>query len=330
MVIKTHHSVHAKSIGLLMIPGFPMLSYASLIEGLRAANILSGRELYHFKHISPPGQEAVSSTGTVLQSHCKVTDDINVDAVLVCAGGKPESYRNSEVNGWLRYLAQKGVVIGGISGGTYILARAGVMQGYRCTIHWDHLPLFREEFPSIDVRKTLYEIDRDRWTCAGGIAALDLICAIVQKDHGEKLAIAVGDWLLQTKMRTGTQPQRMSVVHRYQIKHPKLVQALELIEGHVDDTISRSEISDILQISVRQIERLFREHLGCSLRTFYMDLRLAQACQLLTNTSMPLSDIAAATGFPNSSSLSRAFKSKFEYSPNSLRKSQAQQKGRAG
>lgn len=308
------------TIGLLMIPGFPMLSYASLIEGLRAANILSGRELYRFRHISVPDQEAVSSTGTVLPSHGRIGDDMALDAVLVCAGGKPESYRSDDVNAWLRHLASRGVVIGGISGGTYMLARAGIMRGYRCTMHWDHLPLFREEFPDIDIRKTLYEIDRDRWTCAGGIAALDLICTLIQRDHGESLAVAVGDWLLQTATRTGAHPQRMGVAHRYQLRHPRLVQAVELIESHLGDTLSRAEIAAILKLSVRQMERLFKEHLGCSVRTFYVNLRLDQAHQLLTQTSTALPDVASATGFSSASSLSRAFKSRFGCSPSALRK----------
>ncbi len=139
----------ARKIGFLLIPGFSLLSYASTIEPLRAANRLSGRTLYRWTHISATGQQSEASSGLQIATEHKVGDNFELDTIFVCAGGNPALFRNQRTLAWLRTLARRGVRIGGVSGGPYILARAGLLDGYRCTIHWEHMTALREEFPSL-------------------------------------------------------------------------------------------------------------------------------------------------------------------------------------
>ncbi|WP_233838910.1 GlxA family transcriptional regulator [Paraburkholderia sp. ZP32-5] len=305
----------ARNIGILLIPGFAMMSYASVIEPLRASNALSGHELYRVQYVTLTGEPALSSSGATIEPTFRVGDPVEFDILLICAGGNPAAFHDKKLDNWLRRLALTPTILGGVSGGAYMLARAGLLNGFRCTIHWEHMPVFREEFPQIDVRRTLFEIDRNRWTCAGGIAPLDLLFAMIEKDHGHALAVAVGDWLLQTEVRLGGRPQRMSMQQRYQIKHPKLLHALELIEHHIEDPIGRDEIASIVELSVRQLERLFRSHLGLSFRDHYIAVRLEQAQRLLRQSALSIAEIAVATGFINSSHFARVYRTSFGHSP---------------
>jgi transcriptional regulator GlxA family with amidase domain len=304
-----------RRIGFLLIPGFSMMSYACAVEPLRAANTLSGRELYRVEYVSLTDEPPISSSGAIVKSMFRVGDRVDFDILLICVAGNPAAFHDKKLDNWLRSLARTPMIIGGVSGGAYVLARAGLLNGYRCTIHWEHMPLFREEFPKIDVRRTLFEIDRNRWTCAGGLAALDLVFAMIEKDNGHSLAVAAGDWLLQTEVRFGGRAQRMSLQQRYETRHPKLLHALELIEHHIDDPIGRDEIASIVELSVRQLERLFRSQLGLSFREHYMAVRLEQAKLMLCQSALSVGEVAVATGFINSSHFARLYRLSFGHSP---------------
>jgi transcriptional regulator GlxA family with amidase domain len=185
-------------VGFLLLPDFALMSYASAVEPLRAANRLAGRELYAWRHVSLDGETATASNGATIRADHSVGERIELDALLVCAGGNPALFSHPPTYRWLRTLARRGVAVGGVSGGAYVLARAGLLDGYRATIHWEHIPAFSEEFPHLAVERSLFVIDRDRWTCAGGIAALDLMHALIERDHGHALAAAVSEWYLHT------------------------------------------------------------------------------------------------------------------------------------
>ncbi|MGU7771612.1 GlxA family transcriptional regulator [Burkholderia sp. MR1-5-21] len=305
----------ARRVGLLLIPGFPMVSFACVVEALRASNRLSGKNLYSVQYGTLDGEHAVSSSGAEVEATFQVGDAVELDILLICAGGNPAAFHEKKLDNWLRRLAHTPTIIGGVSGGTYMLARAGLLKGYRCTIHWEHLPIFREEFPEIDVRRTLFEMDRDRWSCAGGIAALDLLFDMIERDHGHALAAKLGDWLLRTEMRLGERSQRLSMQQRYQVKHPKLLRALELVEQHIDDPIGRDEIASIVELSVRQLERLFRSELGRSVHEHYLAMRLEQARSLLRQSELSIAEVAKATGFTNSSHFARVYRTRFGHVP---------------
>jgi transcriptional regulator GlxA family with amidase domain len=302
-------------IGFLLIPGFSLLSYASTVEPLRAANRLSGRSLYGWRHITDRGRPVQASSGLAIAADGAVGDDVQLDMILVCAGGNPALHRNARTFSFLRKLARRSVRIGGVSGGPYILARAGLLDGYRCTIHWEHMAAFREEFPQLDMSRALYEIDRGRLTCAGGIAGFDMMRAIIASGHGQALAAAVSEWFLQTQLRSGSGPQRLTLRERYGVSHPKLLQALQIMEDSAGRIVSRSELAADTGLSLRQLERLFANHLGTTIGDLHLKMRLDRARALVHETALPLLQIAVACGFATGSHFSRVYRARYGRSP---------------
>jgi transcriptional regulator GlxA family with amidase domain len=311
-VMKTPAHRH---IGFLLIPGFSLLSYASAVEPLRAANRLSGRSLYTWSHISAQARPVTASSGLAIAADRSIGEDFALDTILVCAGGNPALHRNARTLSWLRKLARRGVRIGGVSGGPYILARAGLLDGYRCTIHWDHMASFQEDFPQLDIQRTLYEIDRGRLTCAGGVAGFDMMRAIITTEQGSALAAAVSEWFLQTQLRSGSGPQRLTLRERYGVAHPKLLAALQTMEDSISKPLPREDLARRTGLSVRQLERLFANHLETTIGDLYIKIRLDRARTLVHETAMPLLEIAIACGFATASHFSRAYRLRFGQSP---------------
>jgi transcriptional regulator GlxA family with amidase domain len=302
-------------IGILLVPGFALMSYASAVEPMRAANRLAGRELYRWRHISIDGRPAEASNGATIVCEHRIGDKAELDALFVCAGGNPALFHHAPTLRWLRALARKGVRLGGVSGGPYLLARAGVLRGYRFTLHWEHIPALAEEFPDLKVADTLFEIDRDRLTCAGGIAALDMMHALIEADHGRDLASAVSDWFLHSQVRLGTGPQRMALRERFGIAHPGLLRALGEMEANIEAPAPRLQLAAAAGLSARQLERLFQSHLGSTMGEHYLKVRLERAQTLLRQTTMPVLEVAVACGFVSASHFSRSYKIHFGWSP---------------
>ena len=311
------------TIGILLVPGFSLMAYASAVEPLRAANRLAYRELYGWRHFSIDGEPVQASNGATILCEHRIGDKVKLDLLLVCAGGNPALFEDEATLTWLRALARAGVRIGGVSGGPYLLARAGLLAGYRFTLHWEHIPALAEEFPDLAVSNTLYEIDRERLTCAGGIAALDMMHALIEADHGHRLASAVSDWFLHSQVRLGSGPQRMTLRERFGVTHPRLLRVLERMEREIEEPASRTALADLAGISPRQLERLFQAHLGSTIGEHYLRVRLDRAQALLRQTTMPVLDVAVACGFVSASHFSRSYRARFGFSPRAERMGRA-------
>jgi AraC family carnitine catabolism transcriptional activator len=295
-------------VGFVLVPDFALMTYAAAVEPLRAANALSGRILYRWWHAAPGDAPVAASNGLSVAPDVAIgAEPPGADWVIVCAGGNPSDFDDPALLAWLRRLALRpGTVIGGLSGGPYLLARAGLLDGRRCTLHWEHIPAFRERFPRVEVVRALYEVGPDRMTCSGGIAALDMMLDRIGRDHGPALAAGVADWFLHNRIREGLSPQRMALRQRFDLRDPRLLRVLAAMEENLESPLSREALADLARIGVRQLERLFRERLGTSLHRHYLGLRLDQAHRLRRETAMPAAEIAAATGFLNAEELARA------------------------
>lgn len=309
------------SVGYLLIPGFALLSYAAAVEPLRAANQLAGRKLYRWWNASPGDKPAIASNGAAVLADFKFRGDPGpLDLMLVCAGGNPATFNDRRTFAWLRKLASRGVAIGGISGGPFILAKAGLLSGKRCTVHWEHVPAMQEAFPDIALARSLFVIDGDRITCSGGVAGLDMMVALITRDHGYELGAAVSDWFLHTHIREGGGPQRMDLRVRLGVSDPRLLKVLRAMEANFEVPLSRQALADIAGISLRQLERLFRTRLRQGMREHYVALRLGRARQLLRETSLSILELALATGFKSASQFSRAFRRQFGFPPREARR----------
>ncbi len=309
-----------KSVGFLLIPGFALMSYASAIEPLRAANHLSGKTLYHWWHAVPEDKPAIASSGAAIFPDFKLGSDVGrLDLLLICAGGNPASFHDHASFTWLRKLARQGVVLGGISGGPFILARAGLLAGRRCTVHWEHLPAFQESFPDINLSRSLFELDDDRITCSGGVAGLDMMVALITRDHGRELGAAVSDWFLHTDVRKGERPQRMEMRFRHGVTDQRLLVALEAMEGNLETPLPRNKLAALAGVSLRQLERAFQRQIGRGIHEHYLSLRLERSRRLLLETSLSILEAGLATGFDSASQFARAFKRTFGVSPRKVK-----------
>ena len=309
----------AQSVGFLLVPGFALMSYAAAVEPLRAANLISGKPLYRWWHAAPDGKPVMASNGLAIIPDIGVGTDRDVDMLFVCAGGNPATFNDKQVFAWLRKLARRGVTIGGISGGPYILARAGLLDRRRVTLHWEHQPAFSEDFPDVAVAPSLFEIDGNRITCSGGISALDMMVALIERDHGRQLAAAVGDWFLHTHIREGMGPQRMDLRLRLGVADEKLLRVLRRMEVSIEAPQPRTELARLAGVSVRQLERLFRRHLGRTPAQFYLETRLERARHLLFQTDMAIMSVACATGFVSASHFTTCYRQMFGKTPRAER-----------
>lgn len=302
-------------IGLLLIDGYALMSYASVIEPFRAANNLAGRSLYEWRHLSAAAPEVLASNGlTSLADHI-IPDAPPLDRIFVFAAGDPATYADERCFGWLRQQARRGVHIAGVSGGPYLLARAGLLQGYRVTIHWEHAPAFRDEFPDLALDPGLFLIDRDRMTCAGGTAGLDLALKLIEHDHGAALARQVAEWFIRTEQRPSGSAQRLGPGEVYQTRNARLLAMLSAMQEAVEEPLERRELAALAGVTVRQLERLSARHLKSSIGEIYLRIRLDHAVHLLRSTSLSITTIAMSCGFATASHFSRLFKRHFSVSP---------------
>ena len=311
----------AGHFGFLLIDGFALMSFASAIEPLRAANVLSAKRLYAWSHISTGNAEIVASNGLAVAADYTIADKVIYDTVLVCAGGDPSSFDDPRTLAWLRRLGRFGCEIGGVSGGPFLLARAGLLRGVRSTIHWEHVPAFAEAFPDVDLTQTLFEIDGGRLTCGGGVAALDMMHAIIRRDHGQSLAGRVSDWFLQTAVRMGDSTQRISLRERIGTSNGSLIAAVAAMERQIGTPASRKDLARTAGVSVRHLERLFAEHLDVTIHQHYVSLRLVRARTLLRQTSLPLAQVGTECGFADASHFARVYRKRYGLSPSADRAS---------
>jgi transcriptional regulator GlxA family with amidase domain len=304
-----------RTLGLLLIDDFALMSYASIVEPYRAANVLAGEILYRWINVSVDGGPARASNGASVAADQAVGQPLACDTLFVFAGGNPASFRDAATFAWLREIARSGAVVAGVSGGPFLLARAGLLDGYRATTHWDHRPTFAESFREVAIESSLYVIDRRRVTCAGGVSGLDLAIELIEREQGHELATQVGDWFIHPESRTADQPQRASLRERYGVANDRVLKVLSRMEATVEEPDPREALARLAGVSLRQLERLFLSHLGESVNGAYRRIRLEQALQLLKKTGLSVTAAAIACGFTSSSHFSRAFKAHYGVSP---------------
>lgn len=302
-------------VGFLLVPDFGMLAFASALDALRHANQIDESEHYRWKLISSDGAPVKSSAGVSLPVDAPLEGSAELDILLVVAGVGAEHVIDPRTLDGLRRLARRKLILGGISLGPYLLARAGLLRGYRCTVHWENLSAFREEFPQLDVSDEVFEIDRDRMTCSGGTASLDLMLQLITDRQGALLAGRVADACILDRVRDSAEPQRMPLRVRVGVSHPKLLRAIELIERSDDHRQSQSQLAKSVGLSERQMERLFKKYLDTTPSRYAKDYRLRRGRDLLRQTRMNVIDVAVACGFTTASHFTKSYRDYFGVTP---------------
>jgi len=307
----------------VLLDQFTMLCFASAVEALRIANRMSGRRLYEWILAGEDGDYAQCSAGIWYRLDAGLEETGRDDVILLCGGIDVQAATTKRLLGWLRREARRGPVIGGLCTAGYTLAKAGLLDGRRATIHWENQDSFTEEFDDVHLTKSVFVIDGNRITTAGGTASIDLMLKIVADDHGEDLANLVADQLIYTSIRTDQDTQRLSIPTRIGVRHPKLGQVIRMMEQNIEDPISPAILAREVGMSTRQLERLFRRYLNRSPKRYYMELRLGKARNLLMQTEMSVINVALACGFASPSHFSKCYRAHYNTTPYRERGSQA-------
>jgi transcriptional regulator GlxA family with amidase domain len=313
----------------LLTPQFSMIAFAAAIEPLRLANRISRRPLYAWKVASEDGATVICSNGCAITGDMGLEDLSRDTAIVVCAGLELREAASRPILTWLRKQSRRGVGLGAVCTGSHILAKAGLLDDKRCTIHWENQAAFAEEFPETELSNLLFCVEDGIFTCAGGTAATDMMLQLISEHHGPDLASLVADSLIHAPVRGDQDEQRLSIPARIGVRHPKLVSIIQTMERNTEEPISPSELAKGVSMSTRQLERLFRRYLNRSPKRYYMELRLEKARNLLLQTDMSVINVALACGFTSPSHFSKCYRGHFNRTPYRERGAPSEQRQRA-
>lgn len=307
-------------IGFFLVPNFSFIAFSAALEPLRLANRVANNDLYGWNLYSLDGEPVTASNGVSVSVDGSYIDIDVLPTVIVCGGADIHNQSNPKLIAKLRRMSSHGASLGALCTGSRILAEAGLLNGYTCTIHWENMDGFAEEFPDIDVSDDLFEIDRNRFTCAGGTSALDMMLHIIAQQYGHDTASLVSDMMIHHRIRDGHERQRMALRTRLGVSHPKLLAVISHIEETLEEPVSCAELASSVNLSTRQLERLFRKYLNHAPTRYYLELRLSRARFLLLQTSMPILDVALACGFVSASHFSKCYREYFQRTPSEERR----------
>ncbi len=324
-----HATSHAPSVAtfstptlvsVVPFPSFSMMALASTTEPLRAANLLSGRALYQWSVVSLDSHDLVSSSGFRLAADHYDLAIPPSDLVLVIASLDFDHLLQPRLLERLLRATESGKAVGAVSHGSIVLARAGLLDGYRCTGHWDRLRELQERHPLAQTTREVFCIDRNRWTASGGTAAMDMMLSLIRAQHGQNLAMNVANNFIHGRMRLPGETQPMEVRWRYGVKDRRLVKAISFMEQSIEAPRTLAQIADLAGLSTRQLQRLFMSELARTPEQFFVEMRLRAASDLLAHTDDSIGDIALQCGFGNQSHFARTFQSNFGHRPSDVRR----------
>ncbi|HEY5817148.1 MAG TPA: GlxA family transcriptional regulator [Mesorhizobium sp.] len=297
-----------------------MFSLAAAIDTVRSANRLLGRDYYSWTTVSADGDPVIASNDLPIKIDYSVADLQPADILFVCVGLTTDFPGKSKVLGALRNWGRRGGKLGALSVGSHLLAEAGQLDGYRCTIHWENRAGFLERFPEVECTGNVFEIDRKRYTCAGGTTSIDLMLEIVRADFGANIANSVANQFHHERIRSAGDRQRVGPERDLSGKSEKLRKIVERMADSLDEPLTAVQLAKSVGLSVRQVERLFLRHMSMTPGRYYMRLRLERARELLRQTNMPILDIAVATGFTSHSYFAQSYRLQFGRPPSEERR----------
>ncbi len=313
--VEVDHTGKPRRFVFVLMDNFTMLCFAAAVESLRIANRTAGKELYSWTIRSETGDEAACSNGCIFRVDGDLCELDREDTIMLCGGIDVQQATTKRLLNWLRRESRRGVMIAGLCTAGYTMARAGLLDGKKATIHWENQDSFAEEFEEVELTKSVFVVDGKRMTTAGGTASIDLMIKLIADDHGEDLANAVADLLIYSAIRTDQDTQRLSIPTRIGVRHPKLSRVIQMMEQNIEDPISPAILAKDVGMSTRQLERLFRRYLSRSPKRYYMELRLQKARNLLMQTDMTVINVALACGFASPSHFSKCYRSHYDTTP---------------
>jgi AraC family carnitine catabolism transcriptional activator len=300
-----------------LVPGFSAMGFVAAMEPLRVANRLAQRPVFAWRLCSADGQPVAASCG--LQVAVDGPLDETAATLIVCAGFDPRRAISRTLIAALRRMARQGTVMGALDTGVYLLAAAGLIGDQPVTLHWEAVPAFCEDYPAVRVTEDLFCLGERLFTCAGGTAAIDMMLERIAQRQGPALARAVSDQFIHSRIRPHEERQRADIGARIGTRDPRLVAVIAQMEADLENPVALARLADGAGITRRQLERLFTTHFGLGPAAYYRNLRLDRARTLLTDTGLPLIEVAMATGFSSTNAMARAYQQKFGHPPGAER-----------
>ena len=301
-----------------MIDGYPIIPFSCVVDSLRAANRLSQKALYRWEYFAPDAEPVAASCGITVPTQ-PLSTARDLKTLIIVAPNTAQNFNHGATLKFLQNLDRQKVNLGSASSGSFILARAGLLDDCRCTIHWENIPVFKEMYPLLEVAFTLYEINERRMTCSGGIAALDMMLKLIENQYGRQLAQQISQQFQHDRIRTEVDSQQMADRMDLAMNAPRLIDVIKLMENNIEAPLSLPAIADKCKLSLRQIERLFHKYRDLTPSQYYLSLRLMHARQLLLNTNSSVIDISIATGFETQSYFTACYRKHFGCSPRNHR-----------
>jgi transcriptional regulator GlxA family with amidase domain len=316
-----HVTLTRSKFAFLTLPRYSMIALSNAVEPLRMANSITGHGVYDWSIVSLDGQPTPASNGLQLAPTVALEQMGAIDILFVCGGVDVQAAVSPKILAALKRLAERRVPLGALCTGGYALAKAGLLDRYRATIHWENLSALREEFPRIQLSDQLFSIDRDRFTCSGGVAPLDLMLHLVETKLGAHVSQLISEQFIVDRVRSDRDRQYVPLRAQIGVSHESLIKVAQLMEENIEKPLSLDEIASATGLSRRQIERLFKRHLNCVPKRYYLQMRLRRARELLLQTSMPIIDITTACGFQSPPHFSRCYRAQFGCPPSAERQS---------
>ncbi|MDZ4096348.1 MAG: GlxA family transcriptional regulator [Paracoccaceae bacterium] len=309
------------TIAMLVLPQSSILEVASTLDPLRSANRHLGQDAYRWRVVSPDGQAVALTCGIHLPSIGPLSAATGADALIVIAGFRQAEVATRPLIRDLRRMAPRFAAIGGIDAGAWVLARAGLLDGHRATVHWEDLEDLAAAHPDIEVLPDRFVISQNRFTAGGAAPAADLMLHLIRARHGAALALQVAASFITTA-RDGAEPQisaPASATSRGNRLDPRVASAIARMEQRLDTPETVDRVARALGLSPRRLEALFAANIGLTPGAYALTLRLAAARRMINDTCHPLAEIALRCGFSSASTLSRAFRRHFGHAPSALR-----------
>ena len=307
-------------IGFFLVPDFPLMTFSTALDSLRQANRLARRKVFEWSLISIDSAEARSSSGIALAATYKAGETHRFDVVIVSAGINYRRSYSARIFAWLRRLYAEGCVLGAVSTGAFYLAKAGLLNGKKCAVHWESLASFCKEFPKCLATDDIFTVDGRFLTSSGGTATLDMMLYLISVIEGRELAARISDQFNHPRIRRHDDAQRMQPEHRFGIRNAKVAFVIRRMESSLFAPVDIADLAESVQISTRQLERLFRSNLKKTPSRFYLELRMSRARELLLDTDLPVAEIAEVCGYESPSHFSRFYRQQFNESPAATRK----------
>ncbi len=310
-------------LGFLMFPGFPMACLTSAIEPLRAANEITGRQEFTWKLVAETAAPVRSSAEIGFDPDVTLQELEGVDQLYLLSPPTAEFVDPRRSPARLRWLDRTGVTLGAFSGGIFPLARAGLMEGRPCSVHWCYEAAFKADFPATEAREVTILREGRRITASGAGAVFDLMLRLIEERLGRDCMTEVACWFQHPFVRDADASQKVPVARSGgttdNLPAP-IREAIRLFETHVEDPLRIPDIAAAVGLSGRHFERTFKRETGQSPLRYYHQLRLMKARQRVLYSNDSFREIAASVGYLSSGPMNRHYVELFGVSPRDERR----------